>query len=590
MTDISHHLARLESAGLVRLAQLEPELEYLFRHALVQDATYQAMLKLDRKALHQRVGEALEHIYPDRIEELAPQLASHFDAAGDEERALRYYTRAGDSSLRRYATAEAIMMYQHAIEIAGRVQTGAEEMIHLYAGQGHAYELSARYDDALALYEGLEALGKQQGNQALVLSSLMSRATIFSTYTPHFDAPRGIELSNRALGVAEQLDDEKAQAKIHWNLLLVYRSSANAEDALVHSQKSLEIARRLKLEEQLAFTLHDSIIPNMATGKLDTALAMAEESRSMWRAMGNRAMLADNLTTSSEMVGLLGRVDESFALSQEAVEISRSIGNVWGESYALMSGAFARLYAGRLGDAVRLLEASLPLAEAAGFGYPQVLGGANLGLIMVYLGNFKRARELGESAVAAAKRLMPPAVVVGEYLLALCDALDGDFAAADIRLAENHLPTEFPDYTLLTLLASVEANIRLIEGKPDQCLARIDKALSAVPPETPPFLLNTEPLLSRARALAALGRNEEARAEFMHAIEISDKFESLYRRWDALAGLAGAEAALGNDKSAQKARKQARKALVALIATLDNPALEATFRALPEVAAVLDPK
>jgi tetratricopeptide (TPR) repeat protein len=233
------------------------------------------------------------------------------------------------------------------------------------------------------------------------------------------------------------------------------------------------------------------------------------------------------------------------------------------------------------------METCLPLAETAGFGYPQVIGGANLGLLLAYLGSVRRARELGESAVAAAKRLMPPAAVVGEYLLALCDALDGDFAAADIRLAENDLPTTFPDYTLLTVLASVEANVRLIEGKPDQAVARIDKGLSEIPPESPPFLLNTEPLLVRARALAALGRNEEARAEFMRAIEISDKFESLYRRWDALAGMAGVEVALGNDKAAQKARKQARKALVALIATLDNPALEATFRALPEVAAVL---
>src|SRR5262245_14220787 len=122
MTDIQADLKRLETSGLVRVAQLEPELEYLFRHALLQEATYQSILKLNRKALHQQVGEAIERLYPDRVEELAPQLAAHFSESGDNERALKYATLAGNAALARYANAESIMQFTLALDAANALK------------------------------------------------------------------------------------------------------------------------------------------------------------------------------------------------------------------------------------------------------------------------------------------------------------------------------------------------------------------------------------------------------------------------------------------------------------------------------------
>ena len=62
-------LNKLESAGLVSIAQIEPDLEYLFRHALVREAAYSSLLSVDAKELHLAVGEAREQVYPDKIDE-----------------------------------------------------------------------------------------------------------------------------------------------------------------------------------------------------------------------------------------------------------------------------------------------------------------------------------------------------------------------------------------------------------------------------------------------------------------------------------------------------------------------------------------
>ena len=80
---IKQHLTLLESNGLLRLAETQPELEYLFRHALIQDAAYRSLLREDRKKLHLKIGETIEQTYPDQVasSEIAPVLAHHFAKA-----------------------------------------------------------------------------------------------------------------------------------------------------------------------------------------------------------------------------------------------------------------------------------------------------------------------------------------------------------------------------------------------------------------------------------------------------------------------------------------------------------------------------
>ena len=58
-------LSVLESMGLVKISQVNPELTYKFQHILMQDAAYHSILDTDRKNLHLSVGNALERLYPD---------------------------------------------------------------------------------------------------------------------------------------------------------------------------------------------------------------------------------------------------------------------------------------------------------------------------------------------------------------------------------------------------------------------------------------------------------------------------------------------------------------------------------------------
>ncbi|HET7376251.1 MAG TPA: adenylate/guanylate cyclase domain-containing protein, partial [Anaerolineae bacterium] len=141
---LTSQLSALESSGLIQLAQTQPEVEYHFRHALVQDATYASLLKADRKHLHEKVGSILEQLYPEQLKELAPLLGHHFAEAGADEPAIKYLSLAGDVAAGRYANAEAIIHYTRAIEIA-RHSPHVELSAHLFSQRGRALELSGRF-------------------------------------------------------------------------------------------------------------------------------------------------------------------------------------------------------------------------------------------------------------------------------------------------------------------------------------------------------------------------------------------------------------------------------------------------------------
>ncbi len=114
---LAPHLARLEASGLIQLATVEPELEYFFRHALMQDAAYASLLKADRRTLHRAVGEALERLYSDRLDELSGVLAHHFAVAGEHDKAVQYHRLAARQAEARYAYEEALQHLRAALDM-----------------------------------------------------------------------------------------------------------------------------------------------------------------------------------------------------------------------------------------------------------------------------------------------------------------------------------------------------------------------------------------------------------------------------------------------------------------------------------------
>jgi len=115
--ELDWHVSQLERADLVREKTRLPELEYMFKHSLTQEAAYESLLHERRKEFHKRVGEAIEKLAAERHAELLGLLAYHFDRAGDKAKAIDYLIRAGDRMRLSDAHVEAIQFYERARDL-----------------------------------------------------------------------------------------------------------------------------------------------------------------------------------------------------------------------------------------------------------------------------------------------------------------------------------------------------------------------------------------------------------------------------------------------------------------------------------------
>ncbi len=118
-----------------------PELEYIFKHSLTQEAAYQSLLLERRREFHRRVALALEDLFAGRQEEYAGLLAHHYDLAGEQEKALEYLLPAGDKARLLNSFEEAQRFYHRALELlAGLGDQDREAHTWLKLGLVHQAE------------------------------------------------------------------------------------------------------------------------------------------------------------------------------------------------------------------------------------------------------------------------------------------------------------------------------------------------------------------------------------------------------------------------------------------------------------------
>ena len=123
---LSDGLGRLVEAELLYQRGRSPKARYVFKHALVQDAAYQSLLKRTRQHYHRQVAELLESRFPEVLEAQPELLARHYTEAGSADQAVTYWQRAGEEALRRSANLEAAAHLTKGLEVLRAMPDGPE--------------------------------------------------------------------------------------------------------------------------------------------------------------------------------------------------------------------------------------------------------------------------------------------------------------------------------------------------------------------------------------------------------------------------------------------------------------------------------
>src|SRR5262249_31111068 len=110
-------LGRLVEAELVYQRGVPPQATYTFKHALIQDAAYESLLKSTRQQYHQRIAQVLEERIPETAEAQPELLAHHYTEAGLIEQSVAYWYKAGQGASERSAHVEAIAHLRQGLEL-----------------------------------------------------------------------------------------------------------------------------------------------------------------------------------------------------------------------------------------------------------------------------------------------------------------------------------------------------------------------------------------------------------------------------------------------------------------------------------------
>jgi len=537
--ELDRHLLTLQREEMIRQRAGVPELEYIFKHHLTQEAAYNGLLKKERRVFHRQVAETLEQLLPDRIEEQVGLLAHHWEQAGETERALSYLRRAGEQAAAHFANAEAVDFFSRALDL-----TPEDDLTGRYAlllAREKVYDLQGAREaqsQALAALEGLaEALNDDRQRARIAL-----RQTHYAEATG--DYPAAIAAAQAAIRLAQAGQDVSSEATgyLQWGRALWRQGEYEA--AQIQLGQALARSRAVKLHQIETDSLRNLGIVSHHQGDDAGARAYFEQALRIHREMGDRRREGATLNNLGVISKEQGNYADARAYYEQALRIFREIGDRRHEGMTLGNlGSISR----GLGDyagARAYQEQALRIRRETGDRMGECTVLSNLGLLSHHLGDNEAAREYSRQALLmaqeiGARRLQGYALTNLGHALAgmgrLAEAAHAHRQALALRrgLGQHHLATES-----LTGLAHVS----LAQGDLTQTKAQVEEILSYLESNTldgtdEPFwiyltcyrvlranqdpraqaILNTAHLLLQERA-AEIRDDEEMRQSFLENV------------------------------------------------------------------------
>ncbi len=553
-------LGLLEVSGLIRQAGGSTEDEYMFRHTLMQETVYGTLLRDERSDLHRAVGRAMERAFSNGLDERASVLAGHFLKGDERADAARYFKKAGDQAARVYALAEALEHYGQALKLAKEGFGEEGDLKHLYRRRGRMFELSGRYEDAVASYVQCEKFGRETGDAGLELRGMVRRANLYCFPNPVMDLKKGRALSNRTLERARQVGDREIECLAIWNLMKIHEFTEEYEQAAQLGQQALELAEELGLDSQRAFITNDLAAISLTFGDLTDGWRLNREAQVLWKELDNLPMLTDSL--ANEMVFHIfgGEYDQALEVSRQAGELSEKINNLWGQSYSRYLVYWVHFERGEIARGLETARRCIEYGDRAGFVVPSVQTLAEIGVMYAYMGQHDLALETLEQAIENGEKHFPDWQSGILAFKMLGHAWAGELDQAQVILSEvqkSREPEERRVVSFLEFSYSVSIpELALRQGDPEFALREAEWSIDAFDKRGMLFP-RADVLYLRGSALMALERYEEAREALTEADRIAEKIGSRRVRWRVLAALAELAQQEGREDRADRLREQA---------------------------------
>ncbi len=408
-------LAQLTASGLALQQGTPPDAVYTFKHALVQDAAYNSLLRRRRQELHGRIAKVIEERWPDTAAAEPELLAHHYTEAKQPDKAIPLWQQAGSLALKRMALAEAIAHLNRGLELVVALPPSAERdgsELNLRTLLGSAW-MALKGWPAQAVWDSL--------HPALRLAKSLRRTDalapiLWGLFTHVMNRGRvaeSLRWVHQMQEAAETSDDPDLLIVGHLAAVHAYlrlgdpvkaREHANRVLALYSQERHGHLVGMLNADPKtisLVFSAQSAWI----LGYPERAAQFWEDCETYARKLGHPFDLGWALTTGAQVFDFLGEPEELLKRLEEAERLGRekSMSYFLEIAVPLRSGV-ALIRIDQTTEGMALLETGIAAWEGAGGGLTNPYFKPVLAEGMAQLGNLDGAVDLIEEAIAQVER------------------------------------------------------------------------------------------------------------------------------------------------------------------------------------------
>ncbi|MCH8801228.1 MAG: AAA family ATPase, partial [Chloroflexi bacterium] len=400
------HLDQLGQAEFLYQRGMPPEATYIFKHALIQDAAYESLLKSRRQQYHQQVAQVLEQRFSETVENQPELLAYHYTEAGIHEQAVVYWRRAGQGAFQSSAYREAVAFFEQAL---GALKHLPETRNNIQLAIDLRVDLRNQFFPLGELGRVIEYL-----REAEILAKTVDdqrRLGLVSSHMSHYfwlvgEPDSALESVDRALAIAETLQDPGLHA-------LACRRLGQVNHALGNYPRAEEFLRTAALEfdrsrEQVSQVGVGSVISRIylvyclgERGEFTDGVAGGEEAIRIAQSADDPLSVIGAYDSLGALYLGQGDFPQAISLLERGLELGKATGIPrWIPAVAAHLGA-AYALSGRVREALPLLQ----LAEERGA--IEVTGHAlrvaNLGECHLLAGRTEDASKVAQRALALSR-------------------------------------------------------------------------------------------------------------------------------------------------------------------------------------------
>ncbi|MEP6733531.1 MAG: AAA family ATPase, partial [bacterium] len=378
---LQHAATRLVELDLVSQSGEAPASTYTFKHALIQDAAYESLLRKTRQEYHEKIARSLVANFPDVVEKRPELVAQHFSRAGNGAQAIKYWLAAGQQALSRAANHEAIAHLKRGLELIDDVPEAERLSVEL--------EFQAALAPALTATQGWaspeldKAYRRARELVDLVEGTPHRLPVLWGTWAYHFVAGRvgeSLALAPQVLELATMVGNPLLIPPARHATACSHCYHGDFHTSIEHANAGLAVFD-LEQERLIARNFgHGSSVCLLSfkgdalwmLGFPDQARQASDESLSLARQLNHMPSLAWAVSYKTWFHHLLRDPARILEMADEAVRLSHEEGFAFWEPMVAVYRGWAMTTQGRLEEGIAHMRDGLARYRAAGNGCTQV--------------------------------------------------------------------------------------------------------------------------------------------------------------------------------------------------------------------------